>query len=89
MSIKLLEFASAFVSGKITADEFADDYIEKFYAERDAGLLKKDERSLSSALSTTFIVADLYSPDADRKEYEFDETQLRKEVAKVLATVKK
>ena len=88
MSVKLFEFAMAFVNGNMSADEFADKYIELWRQERSGGLLKLDERSLSLALSTTFVMVDNYNPDAERKDYEFDEAQLRQEVAKVLATVK-
>ena len=89
MSMKLFDFAMDFVEGKLSADEFADTYIEMWYAEGDSGLLVQDEESLSLACSTTFCMADNYNPDADRDEEEFDEVQLRQEVAKVLATVRR
>lgn len=89
MSMKLFEFAVSFVEGKISADEFADSYIEKWYNEGDSGLLVLDEDALSSACSTTFLMADNYNPEADRGEEEFDEAQLRREVAEVLKTVRR
>ena len=88
MSEKLFEFAAAFVAGKMSADDFADTYQEMWKRERDAGLLQRDEASLSLACSTTFILADQYNPDFDRDQEEFDETELRQEVAKALATVR-
>lgn len=56
----------------------------KWKAERDNNLLGKDEDNLSELLSSVFCVADMYNPDNDREEYEFDDEQLRKEINKLM-----
>ena len=87
MSKILLEFARNFVDGTMTAEEFANVYAEKWRQERDSGLSASDDDAVSEACSTTFLLADLYNPDDDRRRYELSAAQLRDKVAEVLAAV--
>lgn len=84
MSINLKNYIDNFISGKITANEFADNYMCKWKQERDNNLLGNDEDKLSELLSSVFCVADMYNPDEDRDEYEFNDAQLLNEVNKLV-----
>ncbi|CNG66241.1 colicin immunity domain-containing protein [Yersinia intermedia] len=84
MSLYLKGYIDNFMSGKITANEFADNYMFKWKQERDNNLLGKDEDPLSELLSSVFCLADMYNPDDDREEYEFNEIQLRDEINKLI-----
>ena len=86
MSQLLKKYIDSFLSKDISADGFADSYMMKWKAERDNNLLGKDEDSLSELLSSVFCVADMYNPDDDREEYEFDDEQLRHEISKLMDT---
>ena len=77
MSIVLSKFAESFVNERLTADIFADAYMELWNIERDLGLASKDSGILSQVNSTIFLMADLYNPEPDRDDYEFDEDILR------------
>lgn len=84
MSLIALEFAKSFVNGGITAQVFAEAYIELYRIERDNGLLLKDEDSVSECLSTIFCLADLYNPDSDKEEYELNDKQLIEQIEQEL-----
>ena len=85
MSNTLYMFAKSFVNGRLSADVFADAYIELWKIERDAGILRHDEDNVSEVLSSIFCVADMYVPDDDnRKEYEFDSKRLLDEVSQLI-----
>ncbi|MBI0132170.1 colicin immunity domain-containing protein [Snodgrassella sp. W8132] len=84
MSLIALEFAKSFVNGRITAQVFAEAYIELYRIERDNGLLLKDEDSVSECLSTIFCLADLYNPDFDKEEYELNDKQLIEQIEQEL-----
>ncbi|MEK6747632.1 MAG: colicin immunity domain-containing protein [Pseudomonadota bacterium] len=84
MSITILEFSKSFADGKLSADEFANSYLELWKIERDKCLLTKDSGSLSECLSSIFCLADLYNPNFVRNEYEIDDVQLRTEVSKLI-----
>ena len=84
MSLIALEFAKSFVTGRITAQVFAEAYIELYRIERDNGLLLKDEDSVSECLSTIFCLADLYNPDSDKEEYELNDKQLIEQIEQEL-----
>ena len=84
MSQALLTLAKEFVSGALAPDAFVEQFANGWREERDAGLLVKDDDALSETLSTIFCFADLYNPEEDREEYEYDERRLRAEVEKVL-----
>lgn len=84
MSHDLLQFAKEFVVGNISADEFVGLYQEKWKAERDKGLLAKDETELNEKLSTLFCLADQYNPDQDRHYSEFDADELKKRASDLL-----
>ncbi|WP_224084745.1 colicin immunity domain-containing protein, partial [Escherichia coli] len=56
--------------------------------ERDSNLLKQDNDNLSELLSSVFCVADMYNPDNDREEYEFNDEQLWNEVNNLMIDYK-
>jgi len=76
MSIYLKDFIDSFFEKKIKADEFAYCYMSKLRYERDSDPLSKDENHLSVLSSNIFCLADMYNPDANREEYEFNEDLL-------------
>ena len=84
MSKDLIELAKRFVSNDLSADRFSDEFIECWKRERDDGRLLQDPPTESEMLSSIFCLADLYNPQPDREEYEFDERKLRTEVATLL-----
>lgn len=84
MSLYLKNYIDSFLAKEIPADEFADNYISRWRQERDNSLPGKDEDNLSELLSGAFCAADMYNPDDDREEYEFDEDKLRDEINKLV-----
>ncbi|MBV6754276.1 colicin immunity protein [Pseudomonas chlororaphis] len=84
MSFELLAFAEFFVFGELSADEFRDAYIERWRLKRDTDVSLQDAPVLSGCLSSIFCAADMYGPDSDRLEYEFDSERLRAEVVKLI-----
>jgi len=81
MSEELLNIVKFFLADEISAEKFVDTYQKRWKIERDNNLLQRDNDSLSECLSSVFCAADMYEPDVDREEYEFDEAALKKEVA--------
>ena len=88
MSMVLSKFAESFVNERLTADIFADAYMELWKIERDLGLVAQDTGMLSQVNSTIFLMADLYNPESDRDDYEFDEEELRLNVKQELEKLK-
>lgn len=86
MSDQLYEFARRFAAGEIPAEAFADPFMERWKQERDSApdADVRDSDEVSESLSTIFCLADLYNPEAEREEYELDESGLRSEVRKAL-----
>ena len=84
MSVTILEFARAFAVGRLTAEEFANAYIELWRIERDKQILQKDSDNMSACLSSIFCLTDLYAPEPDKEDYELDSDQLRKEIDKII-----
>ncbi|WP_431022126.1 colicin immunity domain-containing protein [Erwinia rhapontici] len=84
MSQLLKNYIDSFISMDITADVFADSYMTKWKIERDSNLLVQDDDKLSELLSSVFCITDMYNPDNDREEYEFNEDQLRHEINKIV-----
>lgn len=84
MSQDLTAFARMFAEGSVSADDFASDYLDRWKNERDDGRLLTDPPEVSEALSSIFCLADLYNPQSDREEYEYDEPKLRQEIKAVL-----
>lgn len=72
------------MEGGIPTQEFVDAYIDNWRKERDSDELLKDDAVTSEKLSSLFCIADLFNPEEDREEYEFDETRLRLEMKKIL-----
>ncbi len=84
MSQDLTTFARMFAEGSVSADDFASDFLDRWKNERDDGRLLADPPEVSEALSSIFCLADLYNPQSDREEYEYDEPKLRQEIKAVL-----
>lgn len=84
MSQSLKDYIDSFISKDITADCFADTYMMKWKTERDNNILVQDDDNLSELLSSVFCIADMYNPDDDREEYEFNEDQLWYEINKLI-----
>lgn len=85
MSQSLKSYIDSFISTDITAGCFVDTYMIKWKKERDNELLAQDDDNLSELLSSVFCIADMYNPDNDREEYEFNENQLWYEINKLIA----
>ena len=88
MSMTILGLAKSFVEERLSADQFANSYMEAWKYERDSDLLQKDDPLLGECLSTIFCLADLYNPEVDRDEYELDEIQFRLRVADLISNLK-
>ena len=89
MSIILLSFVESFLKGRLSAEIFSEAYMELWKIERDNGFTLSDEPSLSECLSSIFCASDTYCPDETlRRECEFDEEQLRKEVSSLVEVYK-
>ncbi len=86
MSGQLFDFAKRFATGEIRAEAFVDSFMERWKQERDSvsNMDVADSNEVSEALSTIFCLADLYNPEAEREEYELDESRLRFEVRNAL-----
>ncbi|AIN14856.1 bacterial self-protective colicin-like immunity family protein [Yersinia pseudotuberculosis IP 32953] len=84
MSIVILEFAKSFINERVSAQVFANAYIELWRIERDQHISLKDDEKLSECLSSIFCLADLYNPDSDREEYELDDKQLYEQVLQLI-----
>ncbi|MFZ6680915.1 colicin immunity domain-containing protein [Undibacterium sp. Tian12W] len=84
MSEKLLRFVEKFLATESNAEVFADEFMKRWKKERDSGLTLFDNPQLSEVLSSTFCLADMYNPDADRESYELDEHKLRAEIRKLI-----
>jgi Bacterial self-protective colicin-like immunity len=86
MSEKLLRFAKKIIDSEISADKFVNKFMDKWREERDSGIFSKDNPQLSEKLSSIFCLADLYNPEEDREEYEYDEYKLRLEIKKIYSS---
>lgn len=84
MSQTLFNLAKEFVSGGLSAEAFVEAFADGWRAERDSGLLGQDDDAISEKLSTIFCLVDLYNPDEDREEYEYDTTRLKTEIEKLV-----
>lgn len=87
MSITILEFAESFVAGRLSAEVFAEAYMELWKIERDSDFLLLDPQPLNECLSSVFCAADMYNSDDSREEYEFDDEMLKSEVASLIKKV--
>ena len=81
MSMTMLKFAQSFVNERLTADVFADAYMELWRIERDNHIILQDEAQLSECLSTIFCLSDMYYPIEKRAPGDLDEEQLRIKVS--------
>lgn len=80
MSILLVEFTKSYIRGRLNTQTFVDAYMELWKIERDTFITLKDDDLLSEVLSSIFCVVDLYNPDDDKEEYEFDNNGLYKQI---------
>lgn len=85
MSITLLNFTKAYLDKRIDTRSFVNAYIELWRIERDLGLSIMDEGKLNLLLSSIFYMVDLYNPDIDKDEYEFDDERLFIHISQQLA----
>lgn len=85
MSKELADFAKQFVEKKITADKFVNDFIDLWKQEGANGTILLDSPAMSEMLSTIFCFADLYNPNEDREDYEFDEATLRSRIRSIIS----
>ena len=88
MSKSLLLLATAFLENKIEPKVFAEEYMAEWRRQRDSEGVRLAVPQINEALSTIFCMADMFNPNPDREEYEFDETRLRKEVGQVMDQLK-
>ncbi|WP_183032459.1 colicin immunity domain-containing protein [Cupriavidus sp. UME77] len=79
-----LKFAESFVAGRLSAEVFAEAYIELWKIERDSDFLRLDPRPLNECLSSIFRAADMYNSYESREEYEFGDEMLKSEVARLI-----
>ena len=84
MSYLHVDFARSFGSGRLSALVFVEAYMELWRIERDNKNILNYDENVSECLSSIFCVADMFNPDDDREEYEFDGEQLRKEIKKLM-----
>jgi Bacterial self-protective colicin-like immunity len=80
MSLNLLELAKEFTKGNLSSEEFVEKFTILWQEERDSEVALLDNDDLSEKLSTIFCFADLYNPNHDREDYEYDDRRLRAEV---------
>ncbi|MBD2816889.1 colicin immunity protein, partial [Xenorhabdus sp. Flor] len=74
MSLLLIEFAKSFIQGKISAQVFADAYIELWHIEGVNGNIPKYDYEIGGYLSSIFCLADMYNPEQnDRLSYELND----------------
>ena len=84
MTYTILEFVNSFVNSRLSADDFANAYLELWRIEREREVWKHKEYDLGGVLASIFCVADLYNPDDDKEDYEFNDDQLKHKVIELL-----
>jgi len=87
MSKLLHEQIQRFLAKEVSINLFVDQYIDGWRRERDSGELLVDNPETSELLSSAFCIVDLYNPNDDREEYEFDEMRLRSELSRLLESL--
>lgn len=87
MSTTILALAKLFQSGRLSADEFSNTYMELWKFEGKEGILSNDDDLLSECLSSIFCLADLYNSSITRKNFELNEAQLRERITGLLQTL--
>ncbi len=89
MSEVIFKFTKSFINERLSAEVFANAFMELWKIERDTGIAKEDSPCLSDCLSSIFCLADMYNPNSDREEYELDEDMLRDRVYQLITNFKK
>lgn len=87
MSLSLLELAKKFTKGDLSSEEFVEKFAMQWREERDSGSVLLDADDLSEKLSTIFCFIDLYNPDSNREDYEYDEHRLHTEVENTIRNI--
>ena len=92
VDIILLEFAKNFLKGRLTAEVFAEAFVELWRIRRDNMPVEQTQqneqtRKLGSCISSLFLSADSYDPDPipSLKDAVLDEAGLRKEVSDLIS----
>ncbi|MBT0720773.1 colicin immunity protein [Tatumella sp. TA1] len=88
MSNLILDFAKSFTEERLSANAFAEAYIELWRIERDNKNILNYEERVSECLSSIFCLADLYNPDSDKDDYELNDEQLRDKILELFNTLK-
>ncbi|OBX77154.1 colicin immunity domain-containing protein [Moraxella atlantae] len=89
MSLLLLEFTRTYTNEIIDASCFVEAYIQLWKIENKLGISVKDEEQLNLFLASIFYIADLYNPDSDKLDYEFNDEQLFEKVTSELLSYDK
>jgi len=84
MSVKLIELTKDLVLSQISADEFETRFFDLWRREGDTGLLAKDSKEVGECLYIVFDLAERYTSDIDRADYELDGESLKKEAKAAL-----
>lgn len=84
MSDKLLAMVDSYLASERSPEDFVEQFILQWKAERDSGLYKADPANLSELLSTIFCLADLFNAADDREDYELDDENLRLRILALL-----
>jgi Bacterial self-protective colicin-like immunity len=84
MSRKLLSLSEDFLKDKSDLIGFSSTFSREWKVERDNGTVLVDNARLSETLSSIFCLVDMFNPEDDRENHEFDESALRKEITSVL-----
>lgn len=82
--MKLIELTKDLVLSQISIHEFEARFFELWRSEGDAGLLAKDSKEVGECLYVIFDLAERYTSDIDRAEYELDGESLKKEAKAAL-----
>jgi hypothetical protein len=84
MSDTLLAMVDSYLASELSPEDFVEQFIAQWKAERDSGIYKADPAKLSELLSTIFCLADLFNATDDREDYELDDENLRLRIQALL-----
>ncbi|ELY1865295.1 colicin immunity domain-containing protein [Serratia sp. CY81489] len=83
--MSIIELAKNFLASKVTAIQFSEQICverRKLYG------VKDQDKNVLNCGEELFMVAERFEPEADRADYELDESGLRKEVKATLEKFK-
>ena len=84
MSLKLIALANSYITAKISADDFENQFLSLWRAEANSGELANDEHNLGLCASEIFSLVDCYTPYTIERESELDAPGLAREVKATL-----